>query len=415
MKVSSLRVPRGFRFAGLAAGIKRSGRPDLGLVEVAPGATAAAVFTSNRVKAAPLEVGRHHLERSRGRVRAVIVNSGNANCATGTAGVRAAEQTCRALSKQLGVLPQEVFPASTGVIGLRLPVERILAAVSPLRTALSASPAAARRFARAIMTTDTRPKLASARFRCDGGPAMLLGIAKGAGMIHPRLAVGKHARLRQGFGGQATMLVYLFTDVAASPAQLARLLRGACARTFNRISVDGDTSTNDTVLLVASGVSGLRARGGTGEKNLATALEAVCASLAKQIVSDGEGVRHVVELQVEGARTEAEAERVARSIANSPLVKTAWAGADPNWGRILAAVGISGVPIDPRRVDIFFGRIQVCRGGAAWPFNERAAHHYLSRREFQVRVGLGRGRAGASFWTCDLTEGYIQTNAEYRT
>ncbi len=404
MKVSSLRVPRGFRFAGRAVGIKRSGRPDLGLVEAAPGATAAAVFTSNRVKAAPLEVGRHHLERSRGRVRAVIVNSGNANCATGAAGVRATEQTCREVAKQLGVLPQEVFPASTGVIGLRLPVERILAALSPLRTALSASPAAARRFARAIMTTDTRPKLASARFDCGSARGVLLGIAKGAGMIHPRLAL-KHA----------TMLVYLFTDVAASPAQLARLLRGACARTFNRITVDGDTSTNDTVLLVASGASGLRVRPGADERQLGSVLEAVCASLAKQIVSDGEGVRHVVELQVEGARTEAEAERVARSIANSPLVKTAWAGADPNWGRILAAVGMSGVPIDPRRVDVFFGPIQVCRGGAARPFNERAAHRYLSRREFQVRVGLGRGRAGASFWTCDLTEGYIQTNAEYRT
>ncbi len=404
MNPGSLRVPRGFRFAGVAAGIKRSGRPDLGLVEVAPGATAAAVFTSNRVKAAPLEVGRQHLERSRGRLRTVIVNSGNANCATGTAGMRAAERTCREVAKQIGVEAREVFPASTGVIGLRLPVERILAAVSPLRTALSASPAAAQRFARAIMTTDTRPKLASARFDCGSARGSLLGIAKGAGMIHPRLTL-KHA----------TMLVYLFTDVAASPAQLARLLRGACARTFNRISVDGDTSTNDTVLLVASGARGQRVRRGADERNLAAALEAVCASLAKQIVSDGEGVRHVVELRVEGARTGAEAERVARSIANSPLVKTAWAGADPNWGRILAAVGMSGVPIDPRRVDVYFGPIQVCRGGAARPFNESAAHRYLSRREFQVRVRLGRGRAPASFWTCDLTEGYIQTNAEYRT
>jgi N-acetylglutamate synthase/N-acetylornithine aminotransferase len=240
---------------------------------------------------------------------------------------------------------------------VRLPVERILAAVSKLHRALSSSPSAARKFSRAIMTTDTRPKLAGAALRCAGGRGALLGIAKGAGMIHPRLALK-----------QATMLVYLFTDVAATPAQLRRLLRGASARTFNRISVDGDTSTNDTVLLVASGASGLRVRARADEKNLAAALEAVCASLAKQIVSDGEGVRHVVELRVEGARTEAEAERVARSIANSPLVKTAWAGADPNWGRILAAVGISGVPIDPRRVDVYFGPIQVCRGGAAWPF-----------------------------------------------
>ncbi len=401
MTRSSFRVPRGFRFAGLAAGIKRSGRPDLGLVEAAPGTTAAAVFTSNRVKAAPLEVGRRHLELTRGRVRAVIVNSGNANCATGAAGVRAAKRTCREVARQLGVVPREVFPASTGVIGVRLPVERILAALPRLRRALASSPAAARRFARAILTTDTRAKLAGARFDCGSARGVLLGIAKGAGMIHPRLALGRHA----------TMLVYLFTDVAARSSQLARLLRAACARTFNRISVDGDTSTNDTVLLVASG---LRVRV-ADERNLAAALEAVCASLAKQIVSDGEGVRHVVELRVEGARTEDEAEQVARSIANSPLVKTAWAGADPNWGRILAAVGNSGVLIDPRRVDIYFGPIQVCRRGAAWPFNERAAHRYLTCREFHIRVRLGRGRAEARFWTCDLTEGYIQTNAEYRT
>ncbi|HXE76509.1 MAG TPA: bifunctional glutamate N-acetyltransferase/amino-acid acetyltransferase ArgJ [Candidatus Xenobia bacterium] len=404
MTSRSLRVPRGFRFAGVAAGIKQSGRPDLGLVEVASGATAAAVFTSNRVKAAPLHVGRRHLQRARGRLRALVVNSGNANCATGTAGLRAAEQTCRAVAHQLGLRPHEAFPASTGVIGVRLPVKRILAALPELRRGLSSSSAAVRRFARAIMTTDTRPKLAGARFDCGSARGVLLGIAKGAGMIHPRLAVKR-----------ATMLVYLFTDVAATPAQLGRLLRNACARTFNRISVDGDTSTNDTVLLLASGASGLRVRRGADEMNLAAALEAVCASLAKQIVSDGEGVRHVVELRVEGARTEAEAEQVARSIANSPLVKTAWAGADPNWGRILAAVGNSGVAVDPGRVDIFFGHIQVCRRGAAWPFNDSAAHRYLSRREFRVRVRLGCGRAGVRFWTCDLTKGYIQTNAEYRT
>jgi glutamate N-acetyltransferase/amino-acid N-acetyltransferase len=334
-----------------------------------------------------------------------VVNSGNANCATRT-GQRDSQEICRRAARLLGAAPHEVFPGSTGVIGLPLPMERMVKALPGLVARRRGSPAAARKFARAIMTTDTRPKLAAARFACAGGTATLLGIAKGAGMIDPRLNVsGKHA----------TMLAYLFTDAAAAPAQLDRLLRAACARTFNRISIDGDTSTNDTVLLVASGASGRRVRSQADEQRLAAALEAVCGSLARQIVADGEGVEHMVELRVEGARSEAEAEQVARAIAHSPLVKTAWAGADPNWGRILAAAGNSGAPIDPQRVDIFIGPMQVCRGGAAQRFDERAAHRYLRQSRFQVRVRLGRGRASAVFWTCDLTAGYVRINAHYRT
>ncbi|MGH9780082.1 MAG: bifunctional glutamate N-acetyltransferase/amino-acid acetyltransferase ArgJ [Candidatus Acidiferrales bacterium] len=397
-------LPRGFAFAGTRAGIKRGGGLDLGLVELAPGSTAAAVFTRNRVVAAPLIVGARHLRRGRGRLRAVVVNSGNANCATHT-GLSASQTICRQAAGLLRLTPHEVFPASTGVIGVPLPTERILTALPRLLARRKASLAGAREFARAIMTTDTRPKLAAARFRCAGGRATLLGIAKGAGMIHPRLNLASR---------HATMLVYLFTDVAATPRQLNRLLRVACARTFNRISIDGDTSTNDTVLLVASGASGRRLRA-ADERRFATALEEVCGSLAQQIVGDGEGVEHVVELRVEGARSEGEAERVARAIANSPLVKTAWAGADPNWGRILAAVGNSGVAVVPSRVDIFFGRMQVCGGGVARTFDERAAHRYLSQSRFQVRVRLGQGRAKATFWTCDLTAGYVRVNAHYRT
>jgi len=398
-------LPRGFAFAGIAAGIKRGGQLDLGFVEAAPGSTATAVFTTNRVRAAPLIVGARHLRRARGRLRAIVVNSGNANCATPT-GLRDSQNTCKQAAGLLGVAPHQVFPASTGVIGVPLPVERIVSPLPRLFAQRTASLAAARRFARAILTTDTRPKLASAQFQCGGGRARLLGVAKGAGMIHPRLSVsGKHA----------TMLVYLFTDVAAAPPQLDRLLRDACARTFNRISVDGDTSTNDTVLLVASGASGMRLRAGADERRFAAALGDVCASLAEQIVSDGEGVEHVVELRVEGARSESEAEQVARAIAHSPLVKTAWAGADPNWGRILAAVGNSGVALDPTRVDIFFGPMQVCCGGSARAFQERAAHRYLSQSRFQVRVRLGRGRASVTFLTCDLTADYVRVNAHYRT
>ena len=427
-------VPRGFRFAATAAGLKKGGGPDLALVEAPAGATAAAVFTSNRVVAAPLEVGREHLVRSRGRVRAVIVNSGNANCAT-RSGRAACEKVCREAAARLGIPAREVFPSSTGVIGVELPVKKILRALPRLGAGRSDGRRAVMGFARAIMTTDTRPKLAAARFRCgrkrallrsasSRGQATLLGIAKGTGMIQPRLHLAGQSWHRPlagvNTGGtpvppHATMLVYLFTDAAASPEALARALRAACAQTFNRISVDGDTSTNDTVLLLASGASGARVASAADARRFATALAAVCRSLAWQIVADGEGVQHVVELRVEGARTESEAEQVARAIANSPLVKTAWAGADPNWGRILAAVGNAGVPVDPRRVDIFLGSQLVCRGGRAVPFNERRAHRELSQRQFPVRVRLGRGRAATTFWTCDLTADYVRVNAHYRS
>ena len=398
-----LPVPRGFRFAA-----------------------AAAVFTSNRVVAAPLAVGREHLRAGGGRLRAVIVNSGNANCAT-RSGAQACARICAALARELRVAARQVFPSSTGVIGVELPVRKILRALPRLLLRRQATPAAARRFARAIMTTDTRPKLAAARFRCgrkrallrsasSRGQATLLGIAKGAGMIAPRLRLSGHRRDAGATGSRhATMLVYLLTDAAASPATLARALRAACARTFNRISVDGDTSTNDTVLLLASGAAGARIASAADARRFSEALTAVCGSLAQQIVADGEGVKRVVELTVEGARTEPEAERVARAIANSPLVKTAWAGADPNWGRILAAIGNAGVPVNPQRVDIYLGSQLVCRGGRAVPFNERRAHRELARSSFPVRVRLRRGRAAVRFLTGDLTAEYVRINTHYRT
>ncbi|MEE9235389.1 MAG: bifunctional glutamate N-acetyltransferase/amino-acid acetyltransferase ArgJ [Candidatus Acidoferrales bacterium] len=412
-----VRLPGGFRFAGVAAGLKGGGALDLGLAEAPGGASAAALFTSNRVVAAPLEVDRRHLRAGRGRIRAVIVNSGNANCAT-RRGRQGSERVCRELGRRLGIPSVQVFPASTGVIGVELPVGKIVRALPRLLSQRRDSAGGVRRFARAILTTDTRPKLAVAGFRCGRGRATLLGVAKGAGMIHPRLRpalrdLGGRARLAG--GGHATMLAYLFTDVEASAGELQGLLAAACGRTFNRISVDGDTSTNDTVLLLASGASGLRPRTRLDKRRFAAAVEAVCASLAEQIVADGEGVGHVVRLRVEGARNPEEAERVARAIARSPLVKTAWAGADANWGRVLAAVGASGAPIHPGRVDIFLGPQQVCRRGKACAFAEGAAHRYLSRPRFEVRVRLGRGRAAAVFLTCDLTTDYVRINAHYRT
>ena len=384
-------VPRGFEFSSATAGIKLSGSPDMALALAPQGANAAAMFTTNRVVAAPLICGRQHLRQSRGRVRAVVVNSGNANCATGEAGWRACEQVCRSVAKAAGCEKNEVFPASTGIIGVPLPADKLIRAIPQLFAARSADADAAQRFARAIMTTDTRMKTASVRF----GDATLVGTCKGAGMIHPRLA---------------TMLVYLFTDAEASPRELGALLRGAVHVTFNRINVDSDTSTNDTVLLLASGEAGK-----VKMKDFGAALQAVCESLAKQIVSDGEGVKHVVNLRIEGARSDAEASQVAKAIGNSMLVKTAWAGADPNWGRVLAAVGYSGVALDPAKVDIFFGEHQVCRCGVAARFDQKKVHAYLTQPVFDVRVALGRGKVGATFWTCDLTSKYVHINADYHT
>jgi glutamate N-acetyltransferase/amino-acid N-acetyltransferase len=399
-----IRLPLGFAFAALAAGIKVSGRPDLALAEAISGASAAALFTKNRVVAAPVEVGRASLLSAAGRVRAVIVNSGNANCATGRAGIQACEGVCREAGRLLGVSAQEIFPSSTGIIGVRLPAGKIHAKLPELVATRSAGQQGVLDFTHAIMTTDTRPKIASARFRTSSreGPKEItvLGIAKGAGMIHPQLA---------------TMLVYLFTDVGASPRELQPLLGQACDQSLNCMSIDGDTSTNDTVLLLASGGSGARVKDPRTRKKFSVALNRVCQSLAEQIISDGEGVQHVIRLFVEQARTREEALVVARTIAHSMLVKTAWAGADPNWGRILAAVGRCGVPIDPSRVQIVIGRQKVCRNGVGCAFNERKAHGALSQPVCDVRVQLGRGRNALQFLTTDLTAEYVRINADYST
>ena len=394
-----IQLPSGFSFSSIAAGIKASGRPDLALVACSSGTTAAAVFTRNRVAAAPVQVGREALRASGGLVRAVIVNSGNANCATGEQGLRSCQQVCRAMARGLGVKSDQVFPSSTGIIGLPLPVDNIVANLPELIAKRDASAEAVSEFAQSIMTTDTRPKLACAAVPLRGGIARILGVAKGSGMIHPKLA---------------TMLVYLFTDIVAAAGSLRRTLAEVCDQTFNCISVDGDTSTNDTVLLLASGRSRIRSNGAVNKMFRSGLLE-VCQSLAHQIVSDGEGIQHVIELAVEEAKSREEALQVARTIAHSPLVKTAWAGADPNWGRILAAIGNSGVPIKPSAVNIYIGEQQVCRGGCANGFDERAAHEHLSRSECNVRVQIGRGRHAVRFYTTDLSAEYVRINADYST
>lgn len=394
-----MELPEGFSFSSVAAGIKTSGRPDLAFIECSPGTKAAAVFTKNRVKAAPVHVGRAALRSSRGSVRAIVVNSGNANCATGSTGLKACQKVCREVAGLLGVSPYEVFPSSTGIIGVQLPVERIVPALPALIAGRQATQDHAWQFARTIMTTDTRPKVVCSKVRSGNHECKILGIAKGSGMIHPQLA---------------TMLVYLFTDANASPGDLKSALRQTCDATFNCISVDGDTSTNDTVLLLASGKNDFKLTPATSA-SFRKALLQVCESLAQQIVSDGEGVQHVIHLVIEGARSKPEAMQMARAIAHSPLVKTAWAGADPNWGRILAACGNSGAPIDPARVDIFIGGQKVCSNGEACAFDEAKAHQHLSQPACEVRVVLTRGSASLNFYTTDLSAEYVRINADYST
>ncbi len=392
--------PAGFSFSSACAGIKTSGRPDLALVEACPGTTAAAVFTRNRVVAAPIEVGRASLTASQGRIRALIVNSGNANCATGKVGMSDCQQVCRELARLLKLRPNEIFPSSTGIIGVPLPVSKIVATLPKLAAAREATKQGIADFAQAIMTTDSRPKLASATVRAGKTALNILGIAKGAGMIHPQLA---------------TMLVYLFTDAIAKPGELKGVLGDVCEQTFNCLSIDGDTSTNDTVLLLASGRSGVRLKQPSVRKAFSEALLQVCQSLAEQIVFDGEGVQHVIRLSVEKARSREEARQVAQTVAHSLLVKTAWAGADPNWGRILAAVGRAGIALDPAKVTIAIGDQIVCRGGVACAFDEKRAHQALAQPRCEVQISLGRGRASIRFLTTDLTSEYVRINADYST
>ena len=400
-------IPLGFRFVAGKAGLKASGRPDFALIVADAPASAAAAFTSNRVIAAPLIIDKQHLSATGGHVRVVAINAGNANCAVGKAGPDAARATYAAAAAAFNCRAEEVFPSSTGVIGVPLPAEKLVAVLPDLAASLGSEPSHFHDAARAILTTDTVEKVAFAQIELAGpGGAVrevrIAAFGKGSGMIHPQLVP------------HATMLVYILTDADLAPADLNAYLRPAIEVSFNRISIDGDTSTNDTVLLLASGASGVSI--GASDPAFASALTEVCASLAHQVVADGEGLSHVVELRISGAASDADALRVAKAIAHSPLVKTAWAGCDPNWGRLAAAIGYSGAQIDPNQFDIDFGELPICRdGGRAPGFDEAAAHAYISQREFSISIQLHQGSGSCVFWTTDLTHEYIHINADYST
>ncbi len=390
-------IPRGFRAAGLAAGIKKEGA-DLALVAADAAGPAAAVYTTNRVQAAPVLVSREHL--STGRARAVVINSGCANAATGARGLADAREMTALVAGALGGFPQEVGVASTGVIGAHLPIEKLRLAIPKAVAALSREGGADA--ARAIMTTDTRPKEALVTLRLGGREVHVGAMAKGSGMIAPRLA---------------TLLAVLTTDAAITPEILQRALREAADVTLNRITVDGDTSTNDTAFLLASGASGAPLIAGPGAEYDAfrAAVTEACSHLAEMLIRDGEGVTRVAEIRIEGAANAADADRIARTVAESPLVKTALYGGDANWGRILAAVGRAGVALDIGRVDILLGDVWVAEGGAVRPYDEALATEAFTRDTVQIRVRLNAGSAAASLWTCDLSHGYVDINGSYRS
>lgn len=399
--LSTALLPRGFRFAATACGLKKQGL-DLGLIVSEVPSSAACVFTTNCVKAAPVIISQENMKGSAEKIMAIVVNSGNANCATGDAGLKASKRTAGAVARAVGCRADQILVCSTGVIGIPLRVERILRAIPELKKQCTAAPKSFHQFVRAIMTTDTKPKWAAAICNIGGGKVRLLGCTKGAGMIHPNMA---------------TMLSFIVTDATVSPSVLRRALRQAVAGTFNAITVDGDTSTNDTLALLANGASAARnPREDTADyRKFLAALESVCRSLALQIVADGEGAHRVVEIEVKGAASSEDADAIARTIGNSPLVKTALAGGDPNWGRILAAAGRARVSFKPDRVEIRMGGLLMCRSGTAIPFNERDAHHKLMRKYVPVVVDLHSGKHSALIWTCDFTGDYVRINASYRS
>lgn len=392
-----MNLPLGFRYSALYAGIRKAQKDDLSLIVSDVPAAAAGVFTQNKAKAAPVILSQENLAATGGVARAILTNAGNANCATRT-GMKVALSTSKAVAKALKVPANQVLPASTGVIGVELDASKIISQAGALAAGLSAE-----RFedvVSAIMTTDLVPKRATASLAVKGGVIHLAGMTKGSGMIQPLMA---------------TTLGYIVTDAPLSAPELQKMLRKAADRSYNAMSVDGDTSTNDSVYLLANGASGLTMS--PSDKALfADALTVLMEDLAKQIARDGEGAKKLVTIDIEGTRTDKQAMQIARVIGNSPLVKTAIAGSDPNWGRIMMAAGNAGVDFELKNVDIRMQGLLVCKGGLAKDFSEAELTKLLDEPDCHISFSIkGDGKGKARFYTCDFTEGYIQINGSYRT
>jgi glutamate N-acetyltransferase/amino-acid N-acetyltransferase len=396
--LNAITAPRGFRAAGVACGIK-PGRPDLALIAADHACAAAGVFTTNLASAAPVVVSRAHL--AAGRARAVVANAGCANAATGARGLEDARRMAALVAGGLRCPAEEIVVASTGVIGVPLPMERVSAGIADALTCLAADRGGDA--ARAILTTDTRPKEAVAEVTLGGRRVRIGAMAKGAGMIAPRMA---------------TLLAFFTTDAAIEPGPLRAALLDAVGESLNRVTVDGDTSTNDMAVILASGDAGNDPIRGPGleHEDFRMALAGVAREIAGMIVRDGEGVTRVAEVRIEGARDTDEADRIARTVAESLLVKTALHGGDPNWGRILAAVGRSGVAVDESRVDIFLGDVWVAEGGSARDYpEERARAALIEEDPVRIRVRLNAGKATGWMLTSDISKAYVDINASYRS
>ncbi|HVR38508.1 MAG TPA: bifunctional glutamate N-acetyltransferase/amino-acid acetyltransferase ArgJ [Thermoanaerobaculia bacterium] len=390
-----MKLPKGFLASGVRAGIRKK-RPDLGLIVAEGGANAAAVFTKNKFLAAPVVLSKSALKKSGGRVKAVVVNAGCANAVTGVEGMNAAKRVRSRAAELLQCSGDEVFLASTGVIGVVLPDQKVRQSLPDAIARLS--PSGGDALSHAILTTDVGPKVAQATFTLGGKRGRIVGVAKGAGMIHPNMA---------------TMLAFVMTDANVAPSALQGALKSAVDQSFNAISVDGDTSTNDTVLVMASGKLGNALNADLAD--FQRALDTVCRTLAWRIVRDGEGATRVMEIEITGARSEADAKLAAHAIATSPLVKTALHGGDPNWGRILAAVGRSGARFSVKRVSLSAGPVTLVHEGQPASYREKDAARVFARERVPLRVDLGSGNARAVVLSCDLGHDYVSLNADYRS
>jgi len=394
--------PRGFRASGVYAGIKIKQTPDVGMLVSDLPCAAAAVFTTNKVVAAPVKVGREHIRT--GKLHGIVVNSGNANACTGRKGEKDAREMCFLAGVAIGCEAEQILPSSTGIIGHPLPMNKIERGIAHAGHSLGRDEEHALRFADAILTTDTKRKMAAARFRVGRETVTIAGVCKGSGMIGPRMALP-----------QATLLAYLTTDAAVNPSLLRKMLSAAVDDSFNSVTIDDHTSTNDTAAILASGASGAKIDSPRASRAFADALAEVCRSLAYQIAADGEGATKVVKVTVKGAATDAAAKAMARAIANSPLVKTAMHGNDPNWGRIVSAAGYAGVPFDPDRCTLTLQGAAVFRNGQPLAFDATALGALLKAAEVRVELNCRMGRGQATCWTCDLSKDYITINAEYHT